>query len=172
MELDNRISTFLTSHFGIPKINCVTQKGIVITPHTSCGLNNFRCNNIYGKLLDWKVSPNTVQFDTCLSFNFGYHDINLLIPQLAMTPDSKMKLKFDSPIGCLIVMIGGKYLNRVGNVMEKVNSVTNDVGGIRPLAVFLISNKFMEDVVIDVNYGFERYKHSPVMVKILMDIFI
>ena len=83
-----------------------------------------------------------------------------------------MKLNFDSPIGCLIVIIGGKYLNRVGDVMEKVNSVTNDVGGIRPLAVFLISNKFMEDVHIDVNYRFERYKHSLVMVKILMDIFI
>ena len=112
-----------------------------------------------------------MQFDTCLSFNFGYHDINLSIPQLTMTPDSKMKLKFDSPIGCLIVIIGGKYLNRVGDVMEKVNSVTNDVGGVRPLAVFLISNKFNEDIVIDVNYGFERYKHSPAMVKNLINIF-
>ena len=106
-----------------------------------------------------------MQFETCLSLNFGYHDINLSIPQLAMTPESKMKLKFDSPIGCLIVIIGGKYLNRVGDVMEKVNAITNDVGGIRPLAVFLISNEFNEDVIIDVNYGFERYKHSPVMVK-------
>ena len=112
-----------------------------------------------------------MKFDTCLSFNFGYHDINLSIPQLAMTPDSKMKLKFDSPIGCLIVIIGGKYLNRVGDVMEKVNSVTNDVGGVKPLAVFLISNKFKEDVLIDVKYGFERYKHSPAMVNNLIKIF-
>ena len=88
-----------------------------------------------------------------------------------MTPETKMKLKFDSPIGCLIVIIGGKYLNRVGDVMEKVNAITNDVGGIRPLAVFLISNKFKEDVFIDVNYGFERYKHSPVMVNTLINIF-
>ena len=83
-----------------------------------------------------------------------------------------MKLNFDSPIGCLIVIIGGKYLNRVGDVMEKVNSVTYDVGGVRPLAVFLISNRFMENVVIDVEYGFERYKHSPVMVNNLMVTFI
>ena len=82
-----------------------------------------------------------------------------------------MKLNFDSPIGCLIVIIGGKYLKRVGDVMEKVNAITNDVGGVRPLAVFLISNKFNEDVVIDVNYGFERYKHSPAMVNNLINIF-
>ena len=144
------------------------------SPHffSSYGLNNYRCNNIYGKLLDWKVSPNTVQFDTCLSFNFGYHDINLSIPQLAMTPDSKMQLNFDSPIGCLIVIIGGKYLKRVGDVMEKVNAITNDVGGVRPLAVFLIKDNLKENVNIDVRYGFERNKHSPVMVKIQIEISI
>ena len=116
--------------------------------------------------LDWKMSPNSLQFDQCFSLNFDYHDINLSIPQLAMTPESKMKLNYDSPIGCLIVIIGGKYLSRVGDVMEKVNSVTNDVGGIRPLAVFLMSkNNYKENVNINVDYGFERYKSTPVMVK-------
>ena len=115
--------------------------------------------------LDWKMSPNSLQFDQCFSLNFDYHDINLSIPQLAMTPESKMKLNYDSPIGCLIVMIGGKYLNRVGDVMEKVNSVTNDVGGRRPLAVFLISRNHKENMNIDVDYSFDRFKSTPVMVK-------
>ena len=82
-----------------------------------------------------------------------------------MTPKSNMKLNFDLPIGCLIVMIGGKYLNRIGNVMEKVNSVTNDVGGRRPLAVFLISRNYKENMNIDVDYIFDRFKSTPVMVK-------
>ena len=123
-------------------------------------------------ILDWKVSPNNLQFDGCISLNFGYHENSLTIPQIAMTPESNMNLNYDSPIGCLIVIIGGKYLNRVGDVMERVNSVTNDVDRVRPLAVFLISNKFNEDVIIDVNYAVERYKHSPVMVKILIEISI
>ena len=123
-------------------------------------------------ILNWKVNPNNFQFDGCISLNFGYHENSLTIPQIAMTPESNMNLNFDSPIGCLIVIIGGKYLNRVGDVMEKVNAITNDVGGVRPLAVFLISNKFNEDVIIDVNYAVERYKHSPVMVKILIEISI
>ena len=81
------------------------------------------------------------------------HRVNLSIPQLAMTPESNMKLNFDSPIGCLIVMIGGKYLKRVGNVMEKVNSVTNDLRGRKPLAVFLISKNYKENMIIDVIFG-------------------
>ena len=52
----------------------------------------------------------------------------------------------------------------IGNVMEKVNSVTNDIGGTRPMAVFLMTN-YKENVDIDVDYGFERYKSNPVMVK-------
>ena len=115
--------------------------------------------------LDWKMSPNSLQFDQCISLNFDYHDINLSIPQLAMTPDSKMKPNYDSSIGCLIVMIGGKYLKRVGNVMEKVNSVTNDVGGRKPLAVFLIGKNYKENMTIDVDYSLDRFKSTPVMVK-------
>ena len=115
--------------------------------------------------LDWKMSPNSLQFDQCISLNFDYHVINLSISQLAMTPESKMKLNYDSPIGCLIVMVGGKYLHRIGSVMEKVNSVTNDVGGRKPLAVFLISKNYNENMNIDVDYSLDRFKSSPVMVK-------
>ena len=122
-------------------------------------------------ILNWKVNPNNFQFDGCISLNFGYHENSLTIPQIAMTPESNMNLNYDSPIGCLIVIIGGKYLNRVGDVMEKVNAITNVVGGVRPLAVFLIKNNFKENVLIDVDYGFEKYKHSPAMVNNLMNIF-
>ena len=84
--------------------------------------------------LYWEVSPDSLQFDQCFSLNFDCHDFSFSIPQLAMTPESNMKLNFDSPIGCLIVMIGPKYLNRIGYVMEKVKSVTNDHGEMKPLA--------------------------------------
>ena len=36
-----------------------------------------------------------------------------------------------------------KYLNRIGDVMEKIDSVTNDVGKQRPIAIFIISFDFM-----------------------------
>ena len=54
----------------------------------------------------------------------------------------------------------------LGDLMEKVNSVTNDVGGIRPMAVFLMSNNnYKDNVNINVDFGFDRYKSTPVMVK-------
>ena len=49
--------------------------------------------------------------------------------------------------------------------MEKVNSVTNDIGHkSRPKAVFLMTND-KENVDIDVDYDLNRYKSTPVMVK-------
>ena len=78
------------------------------------------------------------QFNQCLSINFGYHDDQLSIPQVSMTPDSKTKLTFDSPSSCIFVVIGGKYLKMIGKVMEKVNSVTKDVGRLSN-SVFLIN---------------------------------
>ena len=83
-----------------------------------------------------------------------------------MTPDSITNLNFDSPSSCIFVIVGGKYLDMLGDVMEKVNSVTIDVGGIRPMAVFLMSNNnYKENVNINVDFGFDRYKSTPVMVK-------
>ena len=105
------------------------------------------------------------QFNQCLSINFGYHDDQLSIPQVSMTPDSKTKLTFDSPSSCIFVVIGGKYLKMIGKVMEKVNSVTKDVGRLSN-SVFLINeNNHKESINIDVDYGFDRYKSTPVMVK-------
>ena len=104
------------------------------------------------------------QYDQCLSLNFNYHDDQLSIPQFSIVPDSDTKLNFNFPSSCIFVIIGGKYLNMIGKVMEKVNSITKDVGT-RPMAVFLMDkSNFKKNVQIDVDYGFERYKSTPVMV--------
>ena len=98
--------------------------------------------------------------------------MELSIPQTHITPKSKMKLSYDSPSSCFFVIVGGKYLSKIGDVLEKVDSVRDDLGGIRPLAVFLMNNNIKENVHIDVDYGFERFKYSPAMVNNLIDIFI
>ena len=81
-----------------------------------------------------------------------------------MTPNLNTKLTFDSPSSCIFVIIGGKCFTMIGKVLEKVNSVTNDVGRSRPMAVFLINeNKYNIDINVD--NRFDRYKSAPVMVK-------
>ena len=106
------------------------------------------------------------QFENCLSLNFDYIDVNLSIPQIATTPESELKLTFDFPSSCFFVIVGGKYLNKIGSVMEKVDSIINNVGGTRAMAVFIISNNDKDNIVIDINHGFDRYKSTPVMVKL------
>ena len=112
------------------------------------------------------MDGHSFQYDQCLSLNFDYNDDQLSVPQVSMAPDSNTKLNFDSPSGCIFVIIGGKYLRMIEKVMKKVNFVTNDFGKSRPLAVFLMTkNKFKENINIDVDYGLDRYKSTPVMVK-------
>ena len=87
-----------------------------------------------------------------------------------MTLDSNSKLNFDSPSRCYFLIIGGKYLSLIQKVMEKVNSVTNDIG-LRPLAVFLMSKNYKLNVKIDVDYGFSRDKATPVLVEYKTDLY-
>ena len=84
-----------------------------------------------------------------------------------MNEESEMNINFDFPHCCYFVLVGGKYLNRIGDVMEKVNSVVNDIG-VRPEALFLISNSYKENINIDMNYDFEKFNSTPVMVDIMI----
>ena len=102
----------------------------------------------------WEVDTETHNFDS-----------NLSIPQIATTPKSELKLIFDFPRSCFFVIVGGKYLNKINSVMEKVDSITNDIGGTKAMAVFIISNSNKDNIDIDINYGFDRYRSTPVMVK-------
>ena len=104
------------------------------------------------------------QLENCLSLNFDYFNTKLSIPQIATTPEDELKLTLDFPKSCIFVIVGGKYLNKIGSVMEKVNNITTDIGGTRPLAVFIISNTNKDNIDIDINHGFDRYKSTPVMV--------
>ena len=111
------------------------------------------------------MNRSSFQFENCLSLNFDYFDINLSIPQIATTPGSELKLTFDFPSSCFFVIVGGKYLNKIGSVMEKVDFITNDIGGTKPLAVFIISNNKKDNIDIDIDHGFDRIRSTPVMVK-------
>ena len=105
------------------------------------------------------------KFENCLSLNFDYFDVNLSIPQIAATPESELKLTFDFPSSCFFVIVGGKYLNKIGSVLKKVDSITNDIGGTRPHAIFIISNTNKDNIDIDIDHGFDRIRSTPVMVK-------
>ena len=106
------------------------------------------------------------QFDQCISLNFGYHDDQLSIPQLSMTPDYNRKLDFDSPSICIFVVIGGKYLNMIGKVMDSI-------GITKTIAVFLMSkNNYQDNVVIDVDSIITRTVVLIVAVRGVVQLFL
>ena len=122
-------------------------------------LKFFRSDPFYKKFLDWKASGNGFEFDKCFSLNFGYHDDQLSIPQISMTPSSNTKLNYDSPSCCIFVIVGGKFLTMIGKIMEKVNSVTKDAGT-RPMAVFLMSYNINENIIVNLNYDYAYYGYG------------
>merc|ERR1712227_1098607 len=54
----------------------------------------------------------------------------------------------NAAISCYIVLVGGKYLNDIKDVMTKVDSV-KVVVGVRPQAIFIQSNNYSENLDID-----------------------
>ena len=101
---------------------------------------------------------------SCLSLNFGIYNQELEMQQILLTPESNFKLNFNSDsmntaISCFIVLLGGKYLNNIKDVMTKVDSIKQDVG-IRPQAIFIQSNNYGE------NLDLEMITIATILVKI------
>ena len=63
-------------------------------------------------------------------------------------------MNFDS-LSCYFIIIGGKYLNRIKEVMEYSNKKT--------VAVFLYNNN--ENVNIDIDSNIHRQKLTPAIVR-------
>ena len=90
---------------------------------------------------------------SCLSLNFGIYNKELEMQQISLTPESNISLNFNSDsmntaISCFIVLLGGKYLNNIKDVMTKVDSIKQDVG-IRPQAIFIQSNNYSKNLDIE-----------------------
>ena len=115
-------------------------------------------------LLNWQHRHNCFKMETCFSLNFGEYDQNLTIPQILLTPWSVHKLK-SIPRSCFIVLVGGKYLNHLGDVLSKLNNVINDVGGTRPLGIFLQTNK---NIIVDSDV----WQLTPFLVRLGMGSFM
>ena len=125
--------------------------------------------NFHEAFLKWKLQNGPV-IENCFAINFDYFDPMLSIPQISITLDKKMELNLPNfmnvPSNCFIVIIGGKYLNLIDDVMRKVNSVTNDFVGGKTLAIFLLSNSYNENLALHVTNTLDGLKSTPVMVKL------
>ena len=102
----------------------------------------------------------------CFILNFGYK-APLPFPDIQISPDLDTfhlnvgTLGINSPNKCSIVVIGGKYLQQVDEVMRMVDKITEDIAWM-PYAVFLMAEKPGQDIRFDVS---ARDNMSPAMVR-------
>ena len=68
----------------------------------------------------------------------------------------------NSPNKCSIVVIGGKYLEKVDEVMRMVDKITEDIAWM-PSAVFLMAEKPGQDIKFTVS---TRHRRSPTMYQV------
>ena len=66
----------------------------------------------------------------------------------------------DAPNGCSIVLIAGKNLERVDDIMQKMDDIAEQMAFI-PVAAFLIPSEFHDNVEVN---SYHRNDYSPPMV--------
>ena len=85
-----------------------------------------------------------VQFDSLHVYNFGYES-SLPLPSIALRPDSTLRFDLQSsgiqtPSRWSIVIIGEKYLERLGEIMTLVDRIHEETQAL-PFAIFLQSEE-------------------------------
>merc|ERR1711994_1040117 len=98
----------------------------------------------------------------CFILNFGYNKPSTF-PEIHLSPDlDAFHLNvgtqgLNSPNKCSIVVIGGKYLEQVDEVMRMVDKITENIAWM-PSAVFLMAEKPGQDIKYTVS---TRHRRSP-----------
>ena len=116
-------------------------------------------------ILTWMNGKDDFHDQRCFVLNFGFKK-PLDLPEIKFSPDPNFHLNvgtdgLNSPSKCSIVVIGGKYLERVDEVMRMVDKITEDIVWM-PSAVFLMAEKPGQDIQFNVS---TRDNMSPAMVR-------
>ena len=90
-------------------------------------------------ILRWVNGADILQDQGCFILNFGYKQ-PLPFPEIKLSLDPNFYLNvgtdgLNSPSKCSLVVIGGKYLEQVDEVMRMVDKITEDISWM-PSAVF------------------------------------
>ena len=114
--------------------------------------------------MKWISGVDIFRDQRCFILSFGFKK-PLTFPEIKLTLDySKLHLNvgsfgMNSPSKCSIVVIGGKYLEQVNEVMRMVDKITEDIAWM-PYAVFLMAEKPGQDIKFNMS---ARDNMSPTM---------
>ena len=116
--------------------------------------------------MKWQQGPDVLLHQKCFILNFG-HKQSLPYPQIKLSLESQLHLNvgtfgMNSPSKCFSVVIGGKNLELVDEVMMMVDKITEDIA-MMPYAVFLMAEKLDQNINFNVS---ARDNMSPTMYKV------
>ena len=132
----------------------------------------------FGHTLNWLLQKDVLKKESCFALNFGYKgqlpcpqfpmnlqtDVEKNMPVVTWYTDPKSRIDGPAPgllqSKCFLVFIGGKYVDKLDAVMEKVKSVGKAVRMGAPYAVFIM--KSVNTINLDPAL-FEGPKYSPEM---------
>ena len=111
--------------------------------------------------------------EDCLFFNFGYEK-ELPYTQIRVGPHEDFRITINShgieaPNGCSIVLISGKFLDKIDDIMQKMDDLAEQMESL-PIAVFLIPTYRNSG---EVNFNtYYRNDNSPPMVPFTHALFL
>ena len=120
-------------------------------------------------LTAWAKDMTKTDLQLCTAFNFGYTGI-LAMSQISLVTDKhkhtppNMDLGVRSARRCIIVIISGKFISEIDNVMKVIQDISEDTF-MMPLAVFLMEGSESEPMNFNIS---SRSHYLPLMVSILV----
>ena len=97
----------------------------------------------------------TFSLEDCLFYNFGYErELPYAKIDLSLKEDIDISINangMEAPSGCNIVLIAGKYVKQVDQVMKRVDDIAEQTHFV-PLAAFI----FDENAKMEVSVRFEK----------------
>ena len=96
----------------------------------------------------------------CFAVNFGYNgEIPLPTIGLALNVSQDWKLyEFESSYNCFFVFVGGKYVRDMKTIVDKVEEITEQFHGKRPIAMFVLGRSHSFEINNFSSYGTEITK--------------
>ena len=111
-------------------------------------------------LTAWAKDMTKTDLKLCTAFNFGYTGV-LAMSQVSLVT-ANMDLGARSARRCSIVIISGKFISEIDDVMDVIQDISEDTI-VMPLAVFLMEGPKSEPMTFNIS---SRSHYSPLMVSI------
>ena len=109
--------------------------------------------------------------ESCFILNFGFND-ELPYPQIMPDLDSISPLLvpgtgnlngdwgMNLPSACSVVIISGKYLDIIDQVMKKIDDITEEIAHM-PLAVFLVTDSREKSKTLNIDTSMRKVSKVP-----------